>query len=315
MTHRTPPRAVCSVETLPLWRIRLARRVSRFLLFGIGGLVALVCLRLLAAAPSTRTIERGRPSSTFDLAAAGFASEFARDYLSWRANEPEAHRRALAAFAGSSLAPEGGLQTPLRGSRQVRWDLVVQERDPRPSLHVYTVAVDTQPGGIVYLAVSVARLGDGRIALASYPAFVGAPATTGAEPTMLDGSEVDEPALETVVERALRNYLAPAPEQLAADLAPGAKVSTPAQGLRLETVERLLWGAGGPVAAGEAAAGSPKLQVTSKRTTAVAHDHTVVAVVAVSGAEGARYTLAYEIELRLLLGRWEVVAIEMSPDQ
>lgn len=307
------PRAACSVQTLPLWRIRLAHRLTRSALVAACCLVALVCLHALASSQRAQpTVERQPTASPLGLAGAGFASEFARAYLSWNASDPEAHRHALDAFTGSSLALEGGLQLPLHGSRQVQWDLVVQERDPRPSLRVYTVAVDTKPGGIAYLAVSVKQLSDGRLALASYPSFVGAPAITSAQPVLLDGSQVDEPELEHAVQRALRNYLAPAPEQLAADLAPGAKVSTPPQGLRLESVQRIVWGTGGHVLAndrrGEAGA------IDAARRTETSHDRTLVAVIEARGAEGAQFTLAYEVEVRRLSGRWEIVAIEIGPD-
>lgn len=228
-----------------------------------------------------------RSAPAADLPARSFASLFARAYLTWEAGNPAARQVALAPFTGSNLDPEAGLQPPLHSSERVLWEQVVQER-PLPSRgRIYTVAVDTDAQGLLYLTVPVARSGSGALALAGYPALVGAPSSTEASgPGWGSGAEVEDRALSTVVERALRNYLAPAPAELAADLAEGAKVSTPRVGLSLESMQSLTWAAGG---------GS------------------VVAVVTASGRAGARWTLAYEVDVVRAAGRWEVSAIQMDP--
>ncbi|MHB1859342.1 MAG: conjugal transfer protein [Solirubrobacteraceae bacterium] len=310
MSEQPQQRARVSMQTLPLWRIRLARRASRLALFGSCALVALACARLGApvAQQAPAPARSDSPGAQPDPAAAGFACEFARAYLAYSASDPEARTRALARFGGSALAPEVGAEQPPTGSRSVLSELVVGERAARPSLRVYTVAVDTEPGGAVYLAVSVFVTHGGQLALASYPAFVAAPATTTASPTLLSGAEVDEPALAQVVERALRNYLAPAPAELAADLAPHARVTTPTGHLRLEAMPQLLAGVAGRVAPGQP---GPPPASAGRGTTAVSSpaERTVLAVVEAS-AEGARCTLAYEVDVELLGGRWEVLAIE-----
>ena len=61
----------------------------------------------------------------------------------------------------------------------------------------------------------------------------------------------------------------------------------PAASLSLESVQRLDWAQG---------AG------------------TVLAVVAAGDTRGARYTLAYELDVARVQGRWEVSAIQMDPD-
>ncbi|MHB1469215.1 MAG: hypothetical protein ACYCX7_08665, partial [Solirubrobacteraceae bacterium] len=126
-----------------------------------------------------------------------------------------------------------------------------------------------------------------------------------ANPTLLAGGEVADRGISEVVERALRNYLAPAPTELAADLAPGARVQTPTTHLSLQAVQRLLWSSSGPVVPAGVAAPGPDRTPGARQG-----DRTVVAVIAALGAEGARYTLAYEVQLQRLAGRWEVVAIE-----
>ena len=40
----------------------------------------------------------------------------------------------------------------------------------------------------------------------------------------------------------------------------------------------------------------------------------VLAVVEAEDARGARYTLAYELDVARVQGRWEVSAIQMDPD-
>ncbi len=89
------------------------------------------------------------------------------------------------------------------------------------------------------------------------------------------------------MERALRNYLAASASELAADLTASAHVSLPAAALTLESVQRLDWAPG---------AGA------------------VLAVVAAADARGAHYTLAYELDVARVQGRWEISAIQMDPD-
>ncbi len=221
-----------------------------------------------------------------DLAAEGFAQLFARRYLTWEADDPEAHERALAAYVGAGMEPGAGLQPPSGGEEQVQWTDVVQERTAAPAERVYTVAAQTDTAGLEYLTVSVTRAQSGALELAGYPAFVGAP-VAGSAPGGGEPREVSDPALRTVVERALRNYLADSAAELAADLTSTARVSLPAQALSLESVQRLDWSSEGGGA--------------------------VSATVLAQDARGARYTLAYALDVALVAGRWEVAAIQMDP--
>lgn len=221
-----------------------------------------------------------------DRAAEGYASLFARRYLTWDAAEPLASQRALASFVGPGMEPGAGFQPPGRGEQQVEWDEVVQEREPASGEHVYTVAAQTDTAGLLYLTVSVIRGEDGGLALAGYPALVGAPASGPAQ-APVHMREVGDPALATVVERALRNYLNSSPGELAADLTSGARVSLPGLALSLESVQRLDWSPDG---------------------------RSVMAVVQAQDARDAQYTLAYELDVANRQGRWEVSAIQMDPD-
>ncbi len=269
----------------PLWRIRLWQGLPRWVLQAAAVAGLLASIRFAVAPPRSQAPLRASASARpADLEAQGFASLFARTYLSWQQGDPEARRRALEPFAGSGLALEAGTQPPMSGSQQVTFEQVVQEREPQPHLHVYSIAVETDPQGLVYLAVPVLQPPDGSLSLGGYPAIVGPPSSAPASLVLESGGEVQDANLRTVVTRALRNYLAPAPGNLAADLAPGASVSTPAQGLSLEALQSLTW--------------------------AVSRSDAVVAQVLALGPEGARYTLAYEIDVRDLAGRWEVAAIQ-----
>jgi hypothetical protein len=161
---------------------------------------------------------------------------------------------------------------------------------------VFTVAAATDRAGLLYLAVDVARTGAGRLEIARYPALVGAPAST---PSALDGdatlAQATDPALGAVVRRALGNYLAGDAADLAADLAPAARVSEPAQHLSLQGVQDLRWDPP-PHGSGPAAGGS------------------LQALVRASDATGASYTLEYALDVELLARRWLVAAIGTDPD-
>ncbi len=126
----------------------------------------------------------------------------------------------------------------------------------------------------------------GRSRLTGYPAFVGAPASGPARLTVA-GADVTDSSLATVVQRALRNYLAASPTELAADLTHGAQVAVPSVRLALDSVQRLSW--------------------------ADADRRTVLALVQAQDVRGAQYTLAYELDVADTGGRWEIAAIQTDP--
>lgn len=287
------PNAQVRIGTRPLWQIRIAREWPRYLVsaLAVAGLAASARFAIDPPRPATPRVA-ARAVVPPDLAAEGFASLFARSYLTWDAADPQARERELASFAGPGIDPDAGLQPPSSGEQRVEWTEVVQARElelaPARPEHVYTVAAQTDDAGLQYLTVSVVRTANGGLALGGYPAFVGAPATSPAQAQAQGhGDEVKEATLATVVGRALRNYLSASGSELAADLTTNAHVSLPAVALSLESVQRLDWAAG---------AGA------------------VLAVVQANDARGTRYTLAYELDVARVQGRWEVSAIQMDPD-
>lgn len=269
-----------------MWRIRLAGRLPRYALQA-ASIVGLLASARFALAPPRPLSVAARPAATAsERPQEGYAVLFARRYLTWEASQPQASARALEPFLGPGMEADAGLQLPPGGAQTVEWAETVQAREAAPGEHVYTVAAQTSSDGLVYLTVGVTRTPAGGLALTGYPAFVGAPASdpvaTGARLR-----EVTNASLATVVQRALRNYLDGASDELAADLSSGAQVSPPTQPLTLVSLQRLDW----------AAAGSA-----------------VVATVQARDARGVQYTLAYELNVVSEQGRWEISAVQMDPD-
>ncbi|MFI4984874.1 MAG: conjugal transfer protein [Solirubrobacterales bacterium] len=271
----------------PLWRIRLTHELPRYLVcaLSISGLLASARFAIAPPRPTASAAPVRTPPPP-DLAAEGYASLFARRYLTWNAAEPEASQHALAALVGSGMEPDAGLRPPQTGEQHVDWAEVVQERESAPGQRVYTVAAQTDTAGLLYLTVSIGRTSDGSLALAGYPAFVGAPSSSPAQ-VAARPHEVGDPALATVVERALRNYLAASAGELAADLTSDARISLPAVGLSLLSMQRIDW---------------------------LPDGRSVLAIVQAQDGRGAQYTLGYELDVALAQGRWEVSAIQMDPD-
>jgi Conjugative transposon protein TcpC len=281
------PRAPVTITSMSLWRMRLTRELPRYVLCALSVTGLLATARFTIAPPEPRGVAGpARPPSTVNRAAEGYACLFARRYLTWNAAEPLASQRALASFAGPGIEAGLGLQVPPTGEQRVEWVEVVQQREPASGEHIYTLAVQTDTAGLLYLTVAVARRQDGRLALAGYPAFVGAPASGPAQPPTQFG-EVADSELATVVERTLRNYLAASPGELAADLTAGAQVSVPGTVLTLASLQQLNWSSAGS---------------------------SVMAVVKAQDGRGVQYTLAYELDVTRQQGRWEVSAVQMNPD-
>ncbi len=287
--HRVPRvdrRATVRIVTRPLWRLRLAHELPRYLLYATCAFGLLASARFAIAPPRPRAAVLAAPARQDpDLAARSYAVLFARRYLTWDTARPQLRENALASMTGSALEQDAGVTLPPSGAQNVLWAEAVQERTPVPGRHVYTIAAQTDVSGLVYVTVSVIRGADGRLSISGYPAFVGAPLTAPgqAEPA---GAEVADPALAAVTERALRNYLASSPQELGADLTERAQVALPEAGLTLESTQRLAWSA-------------------DRRS--------VIAIVEAQDARGARYTLDYEADVEQVQGRWEISAIQTDP--
>jgi hypothetical protein len=163
----------------------------------------------------------------------------------------------------------------------------VKPPHPRPGEHVYTVAAQTDRRGLVHLAVDVRRGNDGALRLGGYPALVGpppsAPVTADPDAGLRD---VDNAELQATVARALRNYLAGDADQLAADLAPSARVTMPRVTVRMTGLDAVKSSTGG----------------------------SVIATVTAAGKGGESWTLRYEVDVSRAAGRWEVGAIAVQSE-
>ena len=284
MANRRAPAVSISVH--PLWRLRITQELPRYLLYAACAAGLLASARFAIAPPRPRLPPAIAASPPPDLAAEGYASLFARRYLTWDAARPQSSQRELSSFLGPGSDSDGGLRLPAAGEQRVEWAEVVQGRELTRGEDVYTVAAQTDTAGLLHLTVRVVRRADGSVAIDGYPAFVGAPASGPAQ-LQTGQAEVGDPQLAIVVERALRNYLAQSPSELAADLASGARVSLPELALSLESVLHLAW--------------SPDRR-------------SVRALVAARDTRGVQYTLDYELDVTVAGGRWEVGAIQMNPD-
>jgi len=273
-----------SVGARPLWRLRLRREYPRHLWHALALFGLLASARYAIDPPAPVPARVPAPASArVDRAAEGFAVLFARRYLSWDAADPEAHRRALAAYLGPNMEPEAGFQPPQSGSQHVEWAQIVQAQGAGETGR-YTVAVQTDASGLVYLSVAVTDPPGAAPALSGYPAFVGPPPTAPA-PAERDLSEVQDGSLGTIVARALRNYLAGDGSELAADLAPATRTPPLAAPLTLESIDALDWERAG---------------------------RSLLALVHARDGAGGRYALAYRLTVVAGAGRWEIAAIEVD---
>ena len=280
MSPRTP-RGRVTLEPRRLWSLRVSLGVTRWVLYAVALIGVLATVRNVIAPPLQRLVVATVPRAP-DTGAQWFALRFARAYLTW-SGDLSGHQRSLAPFLASSVDPDAGL-TPAAGSaEQVRWLAIAGERDGAGGQQDYMVAADTGTGGVRYLEVAVARGADGGEMLARYPSLVGAP--TADRASALDGAAlplVTNGAVVAVLDRALRNHVGSSDQNLAADLAPGALVDAVAPGLSLHSVERLV----------------------------VEPSGAVLATVLAGDRGGSAFTLAYEVSVEQLDGRWEITRIE-----
>jgi hypothetical protein len=267
-------------------RIRLSAGLTRWVLYATA-LAGIAATARFAIAPPHPPAPRPPAVERRDPAAEGFAVVLARRYLTFDGDRPQGRRAALAPFVGDSHDADFGLRAPPGLTQRVRWTQVVQSRRAPDGSHVYTVAAQTDRAGLLYLSVDVARATDGALRLDGYPALVGAPLS---EPAAGDPDsrlrEVDDQGLRATCRRALRNFLARAGDNLAADLTADAVVALPGLALTVRRVAALSW--------------SPDRASVLASLDAVDRD-------------GVAYTLRYELDVRRVDERWEIAAIQTDP--
>lgn len=268
------------VEPRSLRAIRWRARAPRLL---VGSCIALLALAGLRGtlAPAERETATAREAAGPDLRAGAFAEAFARAYLTWEPDHPDSREQRLARFLSHEVDIDAGMTPDARRAQRVGWTAVAAERRGGSRTTV-VVAVEAN-AKLIYLAVPVERDERGLLAVATYPALVGAPAS---DPDISAPSEqdVDDPELRAVSERAVRNYLAGQRRNLVADLADGAIVALPSKRLTVEGVDSITWAAGRRVA----------VQVSA------------------GDAGSATWTLRYELTV-VRRERWYVRALHVNP--
>lgn len=224
----------------PLYRVRVAGGAPRLAMYVLVGVLSLAGLGSIARGHKTINERLIRTGSTIDLAAAEYATEFVRAYLTYNAQSPEAaHTRALSRFANNAISGEAGMSP--QGSQTVLWAEPVQDERPSSGGEIVTVAVQTSTASIPqYIAVPVERSSSGALAIANYPSFVGPPAVNQ-EYSAPDQTAVSAPGLTAMVTRVVTNYLSDNGQNLQADLAPNAQVSLPTVALAVQHVTSVTW--------------------------------------------------------------------------
>ena len=270
------------VEVLarPSWRVALSARAPRAIAGLVAAVVMLAGVRAIVTGPAAAPEPPPAPPAP-DTAAQTFAEGFVRAYLTWDAEHPEGREARLAAYSSSELDAGAGLEPPDRAAQAVEWTAAVGSQATGPGRQVITVAARAG-GRDWHLAVPVTRDARGYMAVASYPALVGAPPVAG-DARALEEDDVADGQLLKVAGRAVRNYLAGAADNLAADLDPAAVVSLPANEARVTAINDIT----------RAGAGR-------------------VAVAVTAAVDGAELELRYELEV-IKRDRWYVHSIATDP--
>ena len=285
-TARFPP-SRADVEHTSVQRMRLLARAPRLLAITVAVVLALAGSRVVVFGAPAAKIQRVYEPSSNDVGAEGFAEAFARAYLSWSGSQDvEVYDQSLAAY-NPQFAADPGAQ-PSSHPEQVTWSRVVQdEPSALNGSRIVTVELQLSPRErTCYLAVPVNRAPSGALSITTWPSFVGPPAVQSA-PAQPSLATVTDSSLITVVTRAITNYLADDQNELQADLAPGAQITFPAQQLEVS---------GPPVSVQSTGPGG------------------VLITIRATDAQGASYTLAYEVGV-VLTERWYVDSIEVIPSQ
>ena len=199
---------------------RLRAHAPRVVVLGCLLLLSALGVRVaLAGPPPVAATARLNPALLSHAEEDALAEAFARAYATWDAERPEEHERAVQALA-PELEPGAGIGLPPAGRSRVMWTAPVASARVRARESVVTVALaDEDRPGLRYLAVPLVRDRAGALAVAGYPAWVGAPPVGQIGAPSL-GDPAEHPALRRVVARFLANYLRGARENAQADLCP-----------------------------------------------------------------------------------------------
>jgi hypothetical protein len=270
-----------TIERRRLRSLRISLGATRWVLYAVALVGVASAARNAVDPPRAQRIPAPAPRRS-DTAGEWFALSFARAYLTWSA-DPSTHEGFLRPFVDTVDDPDVGLAPAAGSDEQVSWVAIAGEQDQPGGVRDYTVAAATGGATVRYLSVAVSMAPGGGEDLARYPALVAAPMPARA--AELDGAglpTLTNSAVIAVLDRAARNYVDSSTDNLAADLAVGAKIAPVAPGLTMRRLVRL----------------------------AVESSGAVLATVLAADASGDLFTLAYEFTVRLVGGRWEITRIQ-----
>lgn len=276
-------RAAGPVTGQPLWRAKAAARSPRAAFLIACAVLAVVGVRTLVSPKPLKPAEP-RAGIVVDAGAQSFAEAFARAYLTWDAESPESHERAVGRFLARGVEPSAGLLVPQRGSQHVRWTAVAADRRAGDRGRIVTVAAETSQG-LLHLAVRVSRDPRGMLFVSAVPAVVGPPARTTTAAARPE-AEVEDRQLRAVAARVVRNYLAGERDDLVADLDPRAVVSLPDMRLTVRSTDAVTW---------------------------VSEPHRIAIAVTADARGALRLALRYELSVLRVGGRWVVRTIHTNP--
>jgi hypothetical protein len=184
------------------------KRLGRAVLWLV---VVVLLLRGLASSFSTDPAPTVAPSPAKAVAvwpddeARAFAADFARAYLSYSPGEPQSLERFVTPELASSIAPDFG-----DGEERQAVGLVSVARTVKldESTALVTVAAVVN-GDTRFLAVPVARDSRGGLVVSDLPSLVAPPARAVVDtPTLEPIASSERAAIEDVLSRFLRSYLA-----------------------------------------------------------------------------------------------------------
>jgi Conjugative transposon protein TcpC len=265
----------------------------------LWSVVALLLLRgaadLLAVEPSDPATPAPRAAAVTwpDDEARAFAVEFARAYLSWSPQQPVGYERGLQGFVSPELAPSLIPELADRGPDQaVRAATVARTATVDADRALVTVAatVDGERVATQFLTVPVARDGHGGLIVYDLPSFAPPPARAEVSvPEVEPLAGADRAAIEDVLTRFFREYLAGAADELAYLVPAGVRIGALGEPHRLAGLVSI------------AQLGAPDRDGRDVLATVRARDE----------ATGTVYPLRYRVRL-VRRDRWYVAAVNKA---
>jgi Conjugative transposon protein TcpC len=219
------------------------------LLKGLGrvALWSVVVLLLLRGAADLLAVEPTAPATPAPRAAAvtwpddearAFAVEFARAYLSWSPRRPSEYERGLQGFVSPELATSLVPELAGRGPDQTVQAATVARTatvDAQRALVTVAATVDAARLATRYLTVPVARDGQGGLVVYDLPSLAAPPARGDVSvPEVEPLRGVDRAAIEDVLTRFFRAFLAGRADELEYLVPPGVRIGALGEPHRLE---------------------------------------------------------------------------------